>query len=67
MRNFSVKRFGLNVGDSVQSTAEYERLFNNSFYAIILFFKDDVAIIEKDNGERDAVKAYWLQKIEKDC
>ena len=60
---FDLKRFGLQAGDTVKPTSEYERLFNKSFYATILFFKGEVAIIEKDNGERDMINCYWLEKV----
>ena len=62
------RRFGLQVGDTVQPTAEYEELFHKSFYATILFFKETtnnciIAILEKDNGERDSMNVYWLKKV----
>ena len=62
---FDLKRFGLEAGDTVKPTSEYEKFFNKSFYAVILFFKREVAVIQKDNGERDMINCYWLEKVEK--
>jgi len=63
MRTFSVRKFGLEAGDRVKPTSEYENFFHKSFYAIIVYFHDDVAVLEKDNGERVMIACYWLEKV----
>jgi len=66
MKTFNQKRFGIDVGDTVKPTAEYEKFFGRSFYATVLFFNGEVAILEKDNGERDMINAYWLERVRSD-
>jgi len=65
MKEFNLSKFGLQAGDVVKPTSEYERLFNKSFYATILFFKGEIAILEKDNGERAMMNCYWLESCGK--
>jgi len=65
LQSFDHKRFGLQAGDKVKPTSEYEGFFDKSFYATILFFSGEVAILLKDNGERDMINAYWLEKVTK--
>ena len=64
MKVLILRRFGLQAGDKVKPTMEYEQLFNKSFYGTILFFDGEIATVLKDNGERTMLDCYWLEKVE---
>ena len=63
MSEFNLRRFGLKAGDKVKPTSKYEQFFQKSFHAEILFFNGKVATILKDNGERDSMDCYWLERV----